>query len=90
MKRQDVRDAIAEMVDSAALFDNPSFDNSIIGITTDGKVVYDLHKMIDEMSVDESISSEDAADFISFNTIRMLPYISEEQRPVIVDAIDLL
>lgn len=84
MQRQSVRDMIAEVNGSAVVFDNPSFDNSIIGISTDGKVIYSYSKMIYELAEEDNISTEDAEDFISYNTIRMLPYIAEYQRPIIV------
>ena len=44
MVLNNIRDAIAEVCDSALLFDNPSFDNSIIGVSTDGCVIYDFRK----------------------------------------------
>lgn len=81
---QSVRDAIADINNCAVVFDNPSFDNSIIGISVDGEVVYSLSKMIEELSSDDGISLEEAQEFIDYNTIRILPYI-EQFRPVIVD-----
>lgn len=51
-----------------------SYDNSIVGVTTDGRVVYDYDKMIEELMQDEEWSYEDAAEWISYNTIRSLPY----------------
>ena len=32
--------------EDAVVFDNPNFDNSIIGVTTDGNVVYDYAKWL--------------------------------------------
>lgn len=81
---QNIRDAVASINDCAVVFDNPSFDNSIIGMTIDGEVVYSLSKMIEELSSDDGISLEEAQEFIDYNTIRILPYI-EQFRPVIVD-----
>lgn len=34
----------SELDEDTIVFDNPSFDNSIIGITTDGQAVYDYEK----------------------------------------------
>lgn len=51
-----------------------SYDNAIIGITTDGRVVYDYDKMIEELMQDEEWSYEEAAEWIDYNTIRALPY----------------
>ena len=84
MTVQSIRDAIADINSYAVVFDNPSFDNSIIGISVDGEVVYSLSKMIEELSNDDNISLDDAYEFIDYNTIRLLPYIGQ-YRPVIVD-----
>lgn len=74
---QDLRDDMAEVCEDILLFDNPSFDNSIIGITTDNQAVYDLEGMIYELMQDDDITYEDAIEFIDFNTIRSLPYAGE-------------
>ena len=64
----------AELDDDAIVFDNPSFDISIIGITTDGHVVYDYHKMVIELMEDDGIDEQDAIDWIEYNTLRAIPY----------------
>ena len=51
-----------------------SYDNSIVGVTTDGRVVYDYDKMIEELMQDEEWSYEDAVEWIEYNTVRSLPY----------------
>ena len=58
----------------AIVFDNPSFDNSIIGSTFDGRAIYDFDCMVEEMMEDEDLSREDVIDFVEYNTIRSLPY----------------
>ena len=64
----------AELPEDAIVFDNMSYDGSIVGVTTDGRVVYDYDKMVEELMQDEQCSYEDAADWIDYNTIRSLPY----------------
>ena len=51
-----------------------AYDNSIIGVTTDGRVVYDYDKMVEELMRDEEWDYEEAADWIDYNTIRSLDY----------------
>ena len=63
--------------EEALVFDNASYDNSIVGVTTDNRVVYDYEKMILEFMKDENCSYDDAVDWIEFNTIRSLPYAGE-------------
>ena len=85
MKNIELREYIESLNPSAVLFDNPSFDNSIIGISTSGNIVYDLELMIEELANDDNITYDDAADFISYNTVRALPYITEGDKTIICD-----
>ena len=66
-----------ELPEDAIIFNNMSYDGSIVGVTTDGRVVYDYDKMIEELMQDEEWSYEDAAEWIDYNTIRALPYAGE-------------
>lgn len=76
------------------VFDNPDFDSAIIGISTDGcvvydynLVVYDYNLMVEHLSLEDNMSREDAADFIDYNTIRTLPYIGHGA-PIIVNLLE--
>ena len=73
----------AELPEDAILFDNMSYDSSIVGVTTDGRVVYDYDKMIEELMQDEGWSYEDAVEWIDYNTIRSIPYAGENA-PIIM------
>ena len=73
----------AEIPEDAIVFDNMSYDGSIVGVTTDGRVVYDYDKMIEELMVDEGWSYEEAAEWIDYNTIRSIPYAGENA-PIIM------
>ena len=68
----------------AVVFDNHSYDNSIIGTTFDGRAIYDFNKMVEELMGDEGWSETDAVEWIEYNTIRALPYCGEKA-PVIVN-----
>lgn len=67
----------SELPEDAIVFDNMSYDGSIIGVTTDGRVVYDYDKMVEELMRDEEWDYEDAVEWIDYNTIRALPYAGE-------------
>lgn len=71
-----------QLPDGSVVFDNPSFDKSIIGTTTDGRIVYCYEKMVAELMADEELNMQEAIDYIEVNTIRMLPYL--EHPPVIM------
>lgn len=83
----ELREYIESLNPYAVLFDNPAFDNSIIGISTSGNIIYDLKLMIEELATDDNITYEEAADFIDYNTIRALPYITEGDKPIICDSL---
>lgn len=76
-------DLRAELPEDAIFFDNMSYDGSIVGVTTDGRVVYDYDKMVEELIRDEEWSYEEAAEWIDYNTIRALPYAGENA-PIIM------
>ena len=84
MINEDLREHIKNNYDGAVLFDNPSFDNSIIGISTDNNIIYDLTSMVDELAEDDNISYEEALEFIDYNTLRTIPYINEGSKPIVM------
>lgn len=61
--------------EDAIVFDNPSYDGAIIGVSDDGRVIYDFEMMIQCLMTEDGMSVEDAADFISYNSIRAATYI---------------
>lgn len=86
MIRDDIRQTLQEIVPDAILFDNPSFDNSIIGISTEGGVVYDLERMAEELAAEDQIPLGEAYEFIDYNTLRSLGYMNLEGiAPTVVD-----
>ena len=79
-----VNPEIRGRLDSDTLvFDNPAYDQSIIGQTFDGRAIYDIDKMAEELATDDEMTLEEAMDFIDYNAIRSLPYAGEKA-PVVV------
>ena len=72
-----------ELPEDVIILDNMAYDGSIIGITTDGRIVYDYDSMVEELMADEGWSYDDAADWIDYNTIRSLQY-SGPNGPIIM------
>lgn len=70
--------------DSIVLDDEP-YDNSIIGVTLDGRIIYDYDLMIEELMQDDDCSMEEAIDWIEYNTLRTIPYMGDKA-PVIVNS----
>lgn len=68
------------------LFRNPDYSTAIIGVSDDNRIIYDFDKMIEFLIENENMNYEEASDFISYNTIRSLPYI-KGNRPIIMNAL---
>ena len=71
------------------LFVDHAYDSSILGVTEDGHVVYALNKMIEEFAADENCSTDEAMEWIEYNTLRALPY-AQGKKPIIVNSVDEL
>jgi len=101
MVKEELRKKIADAGYELSLFyDNQSYDDSIIGVDEDGRVVYDYDKMVEEYIADEfgdkELSDEErddavtsAIEWIDYNTIRATPYFGP-LAPVIVQDISYM
>lgn len=69
------------------VFENPDYDDAIIGVSHDDRVIYDYDKMIEHLMNTEHMSVEDAADFISYDTIRSLSYRGDNA-PIVMFGIE--
>ena len=85
MKDEMLREFLRENFPESVIFDNPEFDNSIVGISSQGNLIYDLDRMVQELAEDDNISEDEAFEFIDQDTIRLLTYISQDTKPMIVD-----
>ena len=75
MKNKDI--LMDQGFENFLIFENPDYDSAIIGITENNQVVYDYEKMIKHLMQEDDMDYEEAVDFISYNTIRSLPYAGE-------------
>lgn len=78
------RETLEEMGrEDSVVFDNPEYDDAIIGVTEEGNVVYDYEKMIDILAERDEMSRLEAAEFIDFKTVRAIPY-APDPKPLIM------
>ena len=79
-------DALAEgyISEDALRFENPSFDNSIVAVDYDGRLIYDYDLMVEELMKQDDMSGEEAIDFISYNTLRSLDYMADKKKPIVI------
>ena len=60
------------------LLTSPSYDAALVGVTEDGRAVYDYEKMVAALVEAEGLTEPEAAEWIDYNTIRALPYMGPE------------
>lgn len=84
MINNELRDYIAEKHEEAVVFNIPSYDNAIVGLSDDGRVIYDYDLMVKELTNDTALTEDEAIQYIDYNTIRTLSYIEEQVRPIII------
>ena len=53
-------------------------------MTIDGRLIYEINRMIEEYANDNQCTEEEAIEWIEYNTIRALPYMGSKA-PVIVE-----
>lgn len=66
------------------LLDNQAYDDSIIGLTGSGVVVYDYDSMVHELAKEDGFDEQSAIEWIDYNTLRAIPYFGEGA-PIIIE-----
>lgn len=79
-------DNILKENEGAIIFEAPSYHDAIIGSTDDGRIVYDYDKMVECLCNEDGMESDEAMDFIGYNTFRAMPYF--QPSPVVYMPID--
>lgn len=51
------------------------YETAVIGVNTEGRVVYSFEKMVKYLIDNEKMTEEEAIEWIEYNTIRALPYM---------------
>lgn len=63
--------------DDILFLTNYSYDDALIGVSEDGRAIYDYEKMIKWLMKEEGWTDDEAVEWIEYNTIRALPYFGE-------------
>ena len=69
--------------EDAIVLENPSYCDSVIGFSADGRVVYDYTQMVFDLIDDEGMTEEEAVDWLQVNTLRAIPYMGPKA-PIVV------
>ena len=65
------------------ILENYSYDDALVGVTDDGRAVYDFEKMVAWLMETEDMDEIEAVEWIEYNTIRALPYAGD-RAPIIM------
>ena len=95
MKDSRFRKALSEYCEDKGLekviiLDHAAYDRSVVGITEDGRLVYDYQKMVDEFAEDENCKILEAMEWVDYNTLRAIPYMGENAPIVVLDSRDAI
>lgn len=55
--------------EDVVVYSNSSYDNALIGVSTDGQVIYDYDLMVEWLINNENMTYEEAVDYIEYNVI---------------------
>ena len=64
------------------VYENPSFNGALIGVTDTNRAVYDFNKMVEYLMTTDGMDELEAIEWIEYNTMRANPYI--DGAPVIM------
>ena len=73
--------------DGITILDDYSYDDALIGVTTDDRAVYDYGKMVVWLMEKEGWSEAEAIEWIEYNTIRALGYFGPDG-PIILQLLE--
>lgn len=70
------------------IFENPSYDSAFIGVSHDNRAVYNYDLMVEYLINTDGMTYEEAADFISYNSVRSLSYVGNGS-PIVVFGLEV-
>jgi hypothetical protein len=91
MTNQELKKIISEMVigdeellDQIIILEGDEFADGFIGLSTDNNVVYSYEKLVESLSKQDDWDETSAIEWLDYNTLRALPYITEGIAPIII------
>lgn len=69
--------------EETVVFENPDYASAFLGVSEDGRAIYDYDLMVQHLVNTDGMEPEEAMEFIDYNTIGSLPYAGEKA-PVVM------
>ena len=66
-----------------------NYEDAFIGISTDGRAVYDYDMMVTCLMSQDGMDAEGAVEWIEYNTLRALDYLDIAVRPIVLHSDNL-
>ena len=66
---------------------NFSYDDALIGVSHDGRAIYNFDLMVDWLMREEGWSDIESIEWLEFNTLRALPYMGKDA-PIIMYSLE--
>ena len=60
------------------IFSGDSYDDALIGVSEDGRAIYDFDLMVEWLMKQDCMDETAAIEWIEYNTIRSLPYVGDK------------
>ena len=71
------------------VLDGYEYDEALIGVTSDGRAVYEFEKMVECLMNKYGWSDIDSIEWIEYNTIRSLPYFGAKA-PIVMYSLEYM
>ena len=82
-----IREEITEYTTEACVLTEEYYDDAIVGISADDRVVYAFTKMVEALSKAENMTTEQAQEYIEHNILRAIPYLGQKA-PIIIYSLE--
>ena len=66
---------------------NYSYDDALIGVSDDGRAIYNYYKMVEWLMNKEGWTELEAIEWVEYNTLRAIPYMGSNA-PIIMYPLD--
>ena len=82
---EDLKEYLTELgFTDTVVLESPSYISAIVGISTDGRLIYSRPLMVAYLCEQDGMTELDAEEFIDFNTVGALPNMGEKA-PIIME-----
>ena len=79
MEHKELQEYLKKEYGGYAIFEPEHYDEGIIGITEDGRVIYSYALLAETLMLHDEMTYEDAIEWLDYNTVRSIPYMGEYQ-----------